>query len=150
MSNNPVDERRAKLDDLKAKGHRPFDMSIIDPAPTNIDIVRDSFDASFTKEDGPEFVIVGRCALKRGHGKLSFLTITSEDGQIQVAIDQSKFAGPVAQRWDWPQYEALDLGDIVAVRVVWPLLSVAKLPFGLMRFVLPLRLSRHRQTRFTG
>lgn len=116
MSNNPVDERRAKLDVLKAKGHRPFDMSISYPAPTNIDVVRGNFDASFTKEDGPEFVIVGRCALKRGHGKLSFLTITSVDGQIQVAIDQSKFASPLAQLWDWPQYEALDLGDIVAVK----------------------------------
>lgn len=122
MSNDPIQDRRDKLDDLKAKGHQPFTPSGVpndyfgDGNITNIDKVRAAHNPSFTKEDGPEFVIAGRVALKRGHGKLSFLTITSEDGQIQVAIDESKFADPYKQRWDWPQIQALDLGDIVTVK----------------------------------
>lgn len=111
---NPLEERRAKLDDLKARGHRPFDMTL--QSPTDIDVVRKAFDPSFTKDTGPEYVIAGRVALKRGHGKLQFMTITSEDGQIQVAIDHSKFAPPIQQRWDWPHVESVDLGDIVAVK----------------------------------
>lgn len=111
---NPVEERLEKLDYLTRTGHEPFKMSV--GCPTDIDIVRNSFKSEYTKDNGPEYVIAGRVALHRGHGKLQFLTISSENGQIQVAIDASKFAGPIQQRWDWPEIERVDLGDIVAVK----------------------------------
>lgn len=112
---NPLEERRARLDRLRAEGYDPYRMSIIAPEPTYVSVVRSKFDPSFTKETGPEYVITGRVALKRGHGKLSFLTITDEDTQIQVALDQSKF-DPPHQRVDRLCIECLDLGDIVAVK----------------------------------
>jgi len=112
---NLVDERRTKLDILQKEGHTPYHFPF-KYLPTNINEVRSKFDPCLTKDDGPEFLVAGRISLKRGHGKLSFLTITSEDGKIQVAIDQSKFDGPEHQKWDWPEIRALDLGDIVAVK----------------------------------
>ena len=113
-------DRRDKLDDLIAKGHNPFSPKIVGDENlnlTDINQVRTAFKATDTKETGPQFTIAGRVALKRGHGKLSFMTITSEDGEIQVAIDQSKFIpGHLTERWDWPEFQATDLGDIVVVK----------------------------------
>lgn len=117
---NLIEDRRAKLDDLVAKGHQPFNAKIVGDENliiTNIDQVRKSFRETDTKETGQQFTIAGRVSLKRGHGKLSFMTITSEDGHIQVAIDESKFIpGFLTERWDWPEFQATDLGDIVVVK----------------------------------
>lgn len=110
-----LQERQNKLDALIAGGENPYELQETEVSLwTSIARARHDFKPEFTKESGPIYKVIGRIALKRGHGKLQFLTITSEDGSIQIAIDQSRFDGPDKQK-SWLNIQNLDAGDIVLV-----------------------------------
>lgn len=110
-----LQERQNKLDALLAGGENPYELKSEEAILwTSIAHARHNFKPEFTKETGPIYKVIGRIALKRGHGKLQFLTITSEDGSIQIAIDQSRFDGQDKQR-SWLNIQNLDAGDIVLV-----------------------------------
>lgn len=99
-------DRRAKMDSLRAEGIDSFSLPRFTPQP--IDVVRAKFDATKNKEDGELVAVGGRVALRRGQGKLSFITLTGETGKIQLALDVSHLS-PRAQK----TAKGVDLGDIV-------------------------------------
>ena len=61
-------------------------------------------------DGGPEAIGAGRVMLKRDMGKLSFLTLRDESGDLQVALDKKR----LSER-DWQVRDLIDLGDLLVV-----------------------------------
>lgn len=99
-------DRRIKLEHLQSLGVNPFDF-----APTKIhpiNLVREQYNPNFTRTNGPVFTVAGRILLQRGHGKLKFITLTSPEGNIQLALDHSRLSDLNRE-----VAKLLDLGDIL-------------------------------------
>src|SRR4029079_9515712 len=60
------------------------------------------------RDGGPVVKVAGRIVLKRDMGKLTFMTLRDETGDLQVALDKKR----LSER-DWQGNELLDLGDQV-------------------------------------
>jgi lysyl-tRNA synthetase class 2 len=61
-------------------------------------------------DGGPTVVAAGRIILKRDMGKLSFITLRDESGDLQVGLDKRKLSDR-----DWQVRDSLDLGDLIVV-----------------------------------
>jgi len=61
-------------------------------------------------DGGPVVKAAGRIMLKRDMGKLSFLTLRDESGDLQVALDRKRLSDR-----DWQVRSLLDLGDLLVV-----------------------------------
>ncbi len=99
-------ERRRKRDELRAMGLNPYGRRAEGVAP--LGEVRRRFEALGLPqgEEGPVFTVAGRIILKRDMGKLSFLTVRDESGDLQVALQKNRL-GEV----EWEIRNRLDLGD---------------------------------------
>ena len=101
-------ERRAKLNKL-----RELD---VDPYGNRVDGLQDltTVKALYTPEmghdGGPACTVSGRIVLKRDMGKLSFLTLRDDTGDLQVGIDRKR----VDDR-SWEIRNLLDLADRIVV-----------------------------------
>jgi lysyl-tRNA synthetase class 2 len=108
MAANHEESRRTKLANIRDLGFDPFQLP--DGFKfTPIERVRRDYDPAHGKDGGPYHFVSGRILLRRGMGKLGFLTIVN-DGQIQIALDHSRLSESqkiVAKN--------LDLGDIVII-----------------------------------
>lgn len=100
--------RRAKLDAIRAMKIDPYTL----PGSMLVSLadVRSLHATSFGKDGGPDYCVVGRIQLRRGMGKLSFLTIEEEGTTIQIALDHSRLG-----ETDRELVKLLDLGDIIWV-----------------------------------
>lgn len=114
-----VSERLAKLDKIRAMGLDPYGHSGLVNFNCILDIRADHSIGKFLgieKDKAPIRTVSGRVMLRRGHGKLSFLTIQSDGNQIQIALDHSRLT---PQRQELTKL--IDLGDIIAVEgIVFP------------------------------
>jgi lysyl-tRNA synthetase, class II len=101
-------ERRAKLQKLRDLGLDPFGQRTAGLAP--LADVKALYKPEMGHDAGPVVKAAGRIMLKRDMGKLSFLTLRDESGDLQVGIDKRK----VSDR-DWEVRNNLDLGDLLVV-----------------------------------
>lgn len=108
-STNPYEqERRVKLEKLKALGANPFGQRTEGIRP--LKDVRDAYRPDFGHDGGPVVRVAGRIMLKRDMGKLSFVTIRDDTGDLQLGLDKKRLPDR-----DWQINELLDLGDQIVV-----------------------------------
>lgn len=101
-------ERRRKLQQLRELGVDPFGQRTEGIAP--LASIRQKFDPSMGHDGGPVVKGAGRILLKRDMGKLSFLTLRDESGDLQVALDKKRLDDR-----QWAVRNLLDLGDLIVV-----------------------------------
>jgi lysyl-tRNA synthetase class 2 len=102
-------ERASKLDQIRELGFDPYGHRT--QGLRSLAIVRSSYEPSMGHDGGPAVAVAGRIMLKRDMGKLSFLTLRDETGDLQVALDRRKLDDRC-----WKLRDLLDLGDILVVR----------------------------------
>jgi lysyl-tRNA synthetase class 2 len=104
-----VDDRRQKLEQLRADGVEPFPHAY--PRVVASEAVRE---AHADLEDGDEtdaaYRIAGRLAARRGHGGAAFLDVVDRSGRIQVQAKRDLLG---EQSFD--ALTSLDLGDLVGI-----------------------------------
>ena len=104
--------RRAKMEDLRAKGIDPFGQAYVRTA--NSRSIREGYD-TFDKEEleakNIDVSIAGRIMSKRRMGKMCFMHIQDKDGQIQLVINKADVGEEV-----YELVKASDIGDIIGVK----------------------------------
>jgi lysyl-tRNA synthetase class 2 len=104
-----IEDRRAKLERLRAAGVEPFPYSW--PERTEIDAVRAAHhDLPAGQETDARYRVAGRLHARRGHGKAAFLDVRDGSGQIQVH-SRADVLGDEGHEL----LTGLDLGDIVGI-----------------------------------
>ena len=100
-------ERRRKREELRALGLNPYGRRVENVTP--LVEVRAAHKPEYAQQEGPAFTVAGRIVLKRDMGKLSFLTLRDETGDLQVGLQKNKLDehDPLA----WEVRNRLDLGD---------------------------------------
>ncbi len=107
-----IDERRAKMERLRAEGIDPYP-PVSMPDRTLIAAVNAAHDpAALEQGKHPEFRyhIAGRLISRRGHGKTSFLDLRDLSGQVQIVV---RFDELGEEKYD--RIMSLDIGDIIGV-----------------------------------
>jgi lysyl-tRNA synthetase class 2 len=100
-------ERRQKLQKLRDLGVDPYGQRTEGLKP--LAEIKASYKPEMGHDGGPVVKVAGRIILKRDMGKLSFMTLRDETGDLQVAIDRKR----VDER-SWAINDGLlDLGDQV-------------------------------------
>ncbi len=101
-------ERRQKLDKLRSLGIDPFGQRVEGISP--LTAAKASYAAEMGHDGGPILTVAGRIMLKRDMGKLSFITLRDESGDLQVGLDKKRLTDP-----DWEVRNLLDLGDQIVI-----------------------------------
>ena len=101
-------ERRQKLAKLREIGVDPYGTTTA--GVQSLSAVRALHKVEFGQDGGPVVTVAGRVMFRKGFGKLTFMTLRDETGDLQVAIDKKR----VPER-DWQVNEAIDLGDIIVI-----------------------------------
>src|SRR2546426_11126144 len=96
-------ERRTKLAKLRELGVDPYGQRTEGVKP--LSEIRRQYKPEMGHDGGPVVKGAGRIMLKRDMGKLSFLTLRDESGDLQVAIDRKR----VDDR-SWEVRGLIDLG----------------------------------------
>ena len=106
------DERLRKLDELKQLGVNPY------PAKAERTHVLADITSKFDELEGQDVSVVGRVAGIRKFGKIAFVVIRDQSGQVQLFLGQDKVAGldAGASRLGFEQLPLLDSGDFVQAR----------------------------------
>ena len=103
-----IEERRAKLSELREAGVDPFPHQFADRTP-----VADVLDRHAGLTDGEETEeqvrLAGRLTGRRGHGKAAFLDLTDRSGRIQLHARKDVLGD------SYERLVGLDLGDVVGV-----------------------------------
>ncbi|HEX9481470.1 MAG TPA: OB-fold nucleic acid binding domain-containing protein, partial [Solirubrobacteraceae bacterium] len=107
------DERRAKMERLRAEGVDPYPPVTLWNTRTRIAEIAEAHEAGGL-EHGPHpelhYVIAGRLISRRGHGKTAFLDLRDLSGQVQVVLRVDSLGQEAYDR-----VLNLDIGDIVSV-----------------------------------
>src|SRR5437870_5330526 len=108
-----TDERRAKMERLRAEGIDPYPHVRLPDRTKAADVYAAHDPAQLTHGEHPElpFHLAGRLISRRGHGKTSFLDLRDLSGTIQIVL-RSDLLGPEA----YERILNLDVGDIIGVR----------------------------------
>ena len=103
-------ERCRKRDELVAMGENPYGGRVRDVEP--LANVRDAFQVGMdhATDDAIRFTVAGRVVLKRDMGKLSFLTLRDDTGDLQVALQKNALTDQ-----EWEVRNRIDLGDQIVV-----------------------------------
>jgi lysyl-tRNA synthetase class 2 len=101
-------ERRAKLQKLRELGVDPYGQRV--EGIRALAEIRSMYKSEMGHDGGPAIKAAGRIILKRDMGKLSFLTIRDDSGDLQVALDKKRLDDKA-----WEVRSLLDLGDQIAV-----------------------------------
>src|SRR5215469_9553020 len=101
-------DRRQKLAKLRELGVDPFGHATTGILP--LGAIKASYTTEMGHDGGPVVKGAGRLMLKRDMGKLSFLTLRDESGNLQVAIDRRR-----VDEKSWEIRGLLDLGDQIVV-----------------------------------
>ena len=103
--------RRAKLEDLKAKGNAfPNDFRR-DALAEDLHTSYDSVEKDKLESKNIEVSVAGRVMLQRVMGKASFITIQDLTGQIQAYIKKDNLGEEV-----YKEFKKWDLGDVVGLK----------------------------------
>ena len=125
-------ERRAKLNALRESGVDPFGSRTDGIRP--LSDIKCLYKPEMGHDAGPAVVGAGRVMLKRDMGKLSFLTLRDDSGDLQVALDKRRLSDG-----DWKVRDAIDLGDFIVVHGTLGVTKKAKSPSGLPKSPWPPR-----------
>jgi len=101
-------ERRQKRDKLRELGIDPYGQPRAGVQP--LAEIKAAYKPEMGHDGGPAVVGAGRVMLKRDMGKLSFLTLRDESGDLQAALDKKR----LSER-DWQIRDLIDLGDLLVV-----------------------------------
>ncbi|MCY2955320.1 MAG: lysine--tRNA ligase [Planctomycetota bacterium] len=101
-------ERRTKVQKLRELGLEPFGGQT--PGIQPLALIKSVYKPEMGHDGGPPVKAAGRVILKRDMGKLSFLTLRDETGDLQVALDKKRLSD-----LQWQVRCLIDLGDIIAV-----------------------------------
>ena len=103
-----IEERRRKLDELRAAGVDPFPYDF--PGRTPVAAVLERHAGLAEGEETDDKVrLAGRLAARRGHGKAAFLDLADRTGRIQLHARKDVLGDT------YEQLVGLDLGDLVGV-----------------------------------
>jgi lysyl-tRNA synthetase, class II len=108
-----ADERRAKMERLRAQGREPYPYLQSDIPRTWIAEVLAAHDpASLQAGAHPELAyrVCGRLIARRGHAKTTFLDVRDQSGSMQVVARQDALGQDA-----YAQMLDLDIGDIIGV-----------------------------------
>jgi lysyl-tRNA synthetase class 2 len=104
-----TDDRREKLESLRAAGVDPFPHAY--PGVVASEVVREAHGGL---EDGEEtdsaYRVAGRLAARRGHGGAAFLDVVDRSGRIQVQAKRD-----VLGEASFDALTSLDLGDLIGI-----------------------------------
>ena len=103
--NELIKVRRTKLDDLKARGKNPFEITKYDVTHHSKE-VKDNFDTL----EGEEVTVAGRMMFKRVMGKASFCNIQDLQGRIQAYVARDEIGEE-----DYADFKKYDVGDILGI-----------------------------------
>src|SRR5438874_10811569 len=101
-------ERRSKRDKLREMGVDPYG-GFVAGVRALVEI-KSLYRPEMGHDGGPVVKGAGRIMLKRDMGKLSFMTLRDESGDLQVALDKKRLSEA-----DWKVRDLLDLGDQIVV-----------------------------------
>jgi lysyl-tRNA synthetase class 2 len=101
-------ERRQKLQRLRELGVDPYGGPTEGIRP--LAEIRAMFRPEMGHDGGPLVKAAGRIMLKRDMGKLSFLTLRDESGDLQAALDRKRL-----DETAWQVRSLIDLGDQIVV-----------------------------------
>jgi lysyl-tRNA synthetase, class II len=101
-------ERRQKLAKLRELGVDPYGQRTAGIAA--LKTIKNQYKPEMGHDGGPEVIGAGRVILKRDMGKLTFLTLRDETGDLQAALDKRR----LSER-DWQIRDLIDLGDLLVV-----------------------------------
>ena len=107
-----IDERRAKMERLRAEGIEPYPHVRL-PDRASVASIQAAHDPSQLKAgEHPElrYHLAGRLISRRGHGKTSFLDVRDLSGMIQIVVRTDTLGEDAYQR-----ILNLDIGDIIGV-----------------------------------
>ena len=107
-TNTYEQERRQKRDKLRELGLDPYGGRTADLQP--LAHLKSLYKPEMGHDAGPSVKAAGRVMLKRDMGKLSFLTIRDESGDLQVALDKKRL-----DETAWKVNDLIDLGDQIVV-----------------------------------
>jgi lysyl-tRNA synthetase class 2 len=102
-TNSLIEQRRAKLAALRAKGIDPFKNKFT-PGET-------CADARKNYAEGREVAVAGRITAHREMGKSMFIDVRDQSGRIQIYAQKNALGDEL-----WEIFKHLDLGDFVGVR----------------------------------
>ena len=104
--NELIKVRRAKLEDLQARGKDPFQITKYDVTNHSADI-KDNYDSL----EGQEVSIAGRMMTKRVMGKASFCNVQDLKGNIQVYVARDDIGEE-----SYADFKKYDAGDILGIK----------------------------------
>jgi lysyl-tRNA synthetase, class II len=104
-----VQERRQKVERLRARGVEPYPWSFPDRVPTSAVVERVRALTPGATASGPEARVAGRLRAVRQHGKSAFLDVEDQSGALQLFVRVDELGEPAYSEW----LAALDPGDIV-------------------------------------
>ncbi|MBX5470086.1 MAG: lysine--tRNA ligase, partial [Thermoleophilaceae bacterium] len=106
---NPIADRRAKLERLRAEGVDPYPHEF--PGVVSTERVRECHSSLAPGEEtDARYRVAGRLAARRGHGGAAFLDLVDRAGRIQLHARRD-----VLGEESFERLVSLDLGDIVGV-----------------------------------
>ncbi len=103
-----IEERRRKLDELRAAGVDPFPYDFRDRTPA-AEVLERHAGLKDGEETDETVRLAGRLTGRRGHGKAAFLDLTDLTGRIQLHARKDVLGD------SFEQLVGLDLGDLVGV-----------------------------------
>jgi lysyl-tRNA synthetase class 2 len=105
-------DRRAKLEAIRSLGIDPFGQRVAGVIPL------ESARASHTEGDPPEgraeACVAGRIIFRRDIGKLVFIRLRDESGELQIGLDKKRLEATDPKLWQLAGL--LDLGDQIVVK----------------------------------
>jgi lysyl-tRNA synthetase class 2 len=101
-------ERRHKRDQLRALGVDPYGRAETDVRP--LAAVKAMYADTMGADGGPTVKVAGRVMFCKRFGKLSFMTLRDETGDLQIAADKKR----LSER-DFAAHDLVDLGDQIVV-----------------------------------
>jgi lysyl-tRNA synthetase class 2 len=101
-------ERRQKREKLRELGIDPYGQR--EAGITPLANIKSQYTPEMGHDGGPVVKAAGRIVLKRDMGKLSFLSLRDETGDLQVALDKKRLDDTA-----WKINDLLDLGDQIIV-----------------------------------
>jgi lysyl-tRNA synthetase class 2 len=101
-------ERREKLTRLRELGMDPYGQRTEGITP--LAEIRALHKPDFGQDGGPTVTAAGRIMFAKRFGKLTFLTLRDETGDLQVALDKKRLG-----ETEWQAQDLIDLGDQIVV-----------------------------------
>lgn len=101
--NEILQQRRAKLESLKAKGIPIYDT--VDHSRVDIGVILDNF------QEGKIVTIAGRVMAKRSHGRVLFVDLRDSSGRIQLYIKEDYLG-----KEQFLAFGNVDIADIIEVK----------------------------------